>query len=385
MRVLYCALDQRVPGTLGGSIHTRSVAEGLAALGHEVHAIASPGDGPFPAGPVRWHALAPPLGRPQLRFLRTGAVRALARSVRPDVVMERYHNFGGEGLAAAEAVGARTVLEVNAPIVDHAGSGKARLDRMLLVRPFERRRAWQCARTDLFVTPSARILPPDVPPSRVLEIEWGADTERFRPAAPGLVPFTRPAGVVAIFAGAFRAWHGAIHLVHAIAALRARGRRDIGAVFVGTGPEWGAVRDAAAGLDHVVFTGALAHDAMPAALASADIGVAPFDIARHPPLSLGFYWSPLKVFEYMASGLPVVAPRLERLATLVGDGSEGALYDATDPGALAATLDALASDPARRRALGEAARRRAVAEYSWTAHCARLDAALRALARGERA
>ena len=47
-------------------------------------------------------------------------------------------------------------------------------------------------------------------------------------------------------------------------------------------------------------------------LAAADIGVAPFDVAAHRPLSLGFFWSPLKIFEYMASGLPVVAPAVDR-------------------------------------------------------------------------
>jgi glycosyltransferase involved in cell wall biosynthesis len=385
MRVLYCAIDQRVPGTLGGSVHTRSVADGLAALGHEVHVLASPGDGPFPGGPVRWTAMAPPLGRAQLRWMRTGAVTRLARALRPDVVMERYHNFGGEGIAAAAATGARAVLEVNAPIVDHEGSAKAAIDRALLVSPFARRRASICARTDLFVTPSAAILPVGLARSRVLEVEWGADTDRFRPAAPGPAPYTRPAPVVAVFAGAFRAWHGAIHLVHAIAALRAHGRDDVGAVFVGTGPEWSAVRDAAAGLGGVVFTGAVPHDAMPAALAAADIGVAPFDPSRHAALSLAFYWSPLKVFEYMASGLPVVAPRIDRLATLVEHGREGLLYDGADPGALAATLGSLALDQDRRRALGAAARVRAEREYSWRAHCAALDAALRALPpRGER-
>ena len=46
MRILYCALDQRVPGTLGGSVHVQAVAEGLAALGHEVHTITGGGDGP---------------------------------------------------------------------------------------------------------------------------------------------------------------------------------------------------------------------------------------------------------------------------------------------------------------------------------------------------
>jgi glycosyltransferase involved in cell wall biosynthesis len=384
MRVLYCALDQRVPGTLGGSVHTRSVADGLAVLGHEVQVLASPGDGPFPAGPVRWTGMAPPLGRAQLRWMRARAVTRLARAFRPDVIIERYHNFGGEGIAAAAAVGARAVLEVNAPIVDHEGSAKAALDRALLVRPLARRRASICARTDLFVTPSAAILPADVPRARVLEVEWGADTDRFRPGAAGPPPFARPAPVVAVFAGAFRAWHGAIHLVHAVAALRAHGRDDVGAVFVGTGPEWAAVRDAAAGLGGVVFTGALPHEVMPTALAAADIGVAPFDPARHAALSLAFYWSPLKVFEYMASGLPVVAPRIDRLATLVEHGREGLLYDGSDPGALAATLGSLALDEDRRRAFGAAARARAERDFSWRAHCAALDAALRSLVRGGR-
>ena len=35
---------------------------------------------------------------------------------------------------------------------------------------------------------------------------------------------------------------------------------------------------------------------MPACLAAADIGVAPFDLDAHKPLTLGFYWSPLKIF-----------------------------------------------------------------------------------------
>jgi glycosyltransferase involved in cell wall biosynthesis len=103
----------------------------------------------------------------------------------------------------------------------------------------------------------------------------------------------------------------------------------------------------------------------------------------HPPLSLAFYWSPLKVFEYMASGLPVVAPRIERLDTLVRNGSEGLLYTPRSPEALADTLLRLA-DPALRRALGRAARDRAVRDYSWKAHCTALAAGIEAVARTRR-
>ena len=114
--------------------------------------------------------------------------------------------------------------------------------------------------------------------------------------------------MLAVFAGAFRSWHGAVNLALAIKELEKRGRSDVGALFIGDGPELPRVRTEAAGSNNVIFTGAVPHDRMPACLAAADIGVAPFDLSAHKPLALGFYWSPLKIFEYMAAGLPIVAP-----------------------------------------------------------------------------
>ena len=154
MRIVYAALDQRVPGTTGGSIHVTAVADGLAALGHDVDVLTTPGAGPFPAGPARWHALAPPLGLRHLRVLRTEAVRAFAGQARADVIIERYYNFGGEGMRAAKSLGAVAVLEVNAPIVDYPGSPKRMLDRLLVVEPMRRWRDWQCRLADVVVSPS---------------------------------------------------------------------------------------------------------------------------------------------------------------------------------------------------------------------------------------
>ena len=378
MRILYCALDQHVPGTLGGSVHVQAVADGLAALGHEVHTITGRGDGPRPQGPVHWHTMRPPAGRSQLRLLRARAVRRLARTIEPDVVLERYHNFGGEGALAAKAIGARFALEVNAPVIDYPGSPKAAIDRALIAQPMRRWRDWQVRQADLIITPSARILPEDVPADRVLEIEWGADTARFHPGATGVVPWTRdPSAIVAVFAGAFRAWHGAIQLVEATKRLHARGLGQFHAVLIGEGPERAAAEHAARGMPAIRFVGRVAHTDMPSALAAADVGVAPFDVSQHPPLALAFYWSPLKVFEYMASGLPVVAPGLPRLRGLVEHGVEGSLYEPATPAALADALATLV-DPATRSRMGHAARERAERDYGWDAHCRALDAALRA-------
>jgi glycosyltransferase involved in cell wall biosynthesis len=375
MRILYCAIDQTVPGSVGGSVHVTAVAEGLAALGHDVQVLVSPGDGPFPSGPVRWTAMTPLFGAKELRWAKRGAVRKIASVFRPDVIIERYYNFGGEGLAAAATAGALGILEVNAPVVDYSGSPKARLDRALVVEPMRRWRDRQCAQADLIVTPAAAILPPDTPAEKIVELEWGADTDRFTPDARGPLPYERPAGTVAIFAGAFRSWHGAINLVRAMRQLDDRQVPGLSAVLIGDGPEKPRAEEEAKGLARVLFTGAVAHDRMPACLAAADIGVAPFDVSAHEPLSLGFYWSPLKIFEYMASGLPVVAPAGDRLSRLVEHGREGLLYEPATSSALAEALAQLASSP-RRVELGRAARERAVREYSWKAHCQALEAAI---------
>lgn len=387
MKILYAAIDQTVPGTKGGSVHVAAVAEGLAALGHEVVAVVTPGEGAPNASNVRWVSMPPPLHSTHLRLARTRSMASLARGFRPDAIIERYHNFGGEGIRLASALHAVAVLEVNAPVIDHPGSAKAWLDRALIVQPMRRWRERLCRLADIIVTPDPAIVPAAVPRDRIKRLEWGADTDRFRPGIVEPLPFERPAATVAVFAGAFRSWHGAIHLVDAIKHVRERGRHDIGAVFAGDGPELERVRKAAEGIASIVFAGAVPHRRMPGLLAQADVGVAPFDLAAHAPLSLGFYWSPLKIFEYMAAGLPVAAPAVDRIPALVANGREGMLYDippdrdsTDDPRAgharaLADTLIRL-SDPAVRLPLAAAARERAVREYSWAAHCRALESAI---------
>jgi glycosyltransferase involved in cell wall biosynthesis len=380
MRLLYAALDQTVPGSLGGSVHVQAVAEGLARLGHEVHVATQP-SGAWPTGAVHWHALGPPLGANMLRAFRRGALRRLATDAGAELVMERYYNFGGEGVLAAHALGVPAVLEVNAPIVDYPGSRKRTLDRLMIVEPMRRWRDALCRKTDLFVTPAADILPAFVDRAKVLRVEWGADVDQFHPGATGPLRFTRDASkILCVFAGAFRSWHGAVQLAAALARLHAAGDDRFSAVFIGDGPERAAAEQAARGVPGIQFTGAIPHRDLPASLAAADIGVAPFDPAQHAPLALTFYWSPLKIFEYMAAGLPVVAPALPRLARLVESGVEGVLYDPTDPRALDRALVSLADRTTRDR-IGAAARTRVVRDFSWAAHCAALDTRLRAVVR----
>jgi glycosyltransferase involved in cell wall biosynthesis len=83
-----------------------------------------------------------------------------------------------------------------------------------------------------------------------------------------------------------------------------------------------------------------------------------------PGSPAGFYNSPLKLFDYMAAGLAVVASRLGQITEVIEDGTSGILVDDDAP-AIARELAALARDTERRRALGAAALRRIRDRYSW--------------------
>jgi glycosyltransferase involved in cell wall biosynthesis len=133
-----------------------------------------------------------------------------------------------------------------------------------------------------------------------------------------------------------------------------------------------------------VFAGPQPHERVPELLALADIGVAPFDLGAHPALTtFGFYWSPLKVFEYMAMGLPVVTVDVTPLDEIVRHEKEGLLYKPGDIPGLVRGLDRLASDLDLRGRLGTAARERVVHRYSWRSHCVALERILREVT-GER-
>ncbi len=378
MRILYVASDQRVPGTTGGSIHVFEVARGLAALGHQVHAVVyREADQPeietlhgAQFHRIRWS--------PDSNFVRFHAmprVEELARALRPDVLIERYYNFGGEGIRTATTLGIPSLLEVNSPIVDYPGSPKAWLDALLLVRPMRRWRERLVREASALVAPITEIVPEFARPKTRI-VTWGANVDAFRPEKRseafrkglGVAPEAR----VVLFSGSFRPWHG-VHVFERAARLL-KHREDLFFLLVG-GPDTSA--DASYRGRRL---GRVAYERMPEVVASADIAIAPYDTARMPELRLGFFWSPLKIFEAMAAGLPVVTiPRLP-LTEIVRDGQEGLFFLEADAESLARATLRLADEPGLAARLGSSGRARVVERYSWTQHCEELVGVLRGIA-----
>ena len=378
MKILYIAQGIPVPGTLGGSTHTLEVARGLTARGHTLHVVACSRTG--------WNGLGA-LARPvssvyagfhlhyldipkSLSLATAPTLLRLARSLGPDVIMERYYNFAGGGVWAAQRLNIPTILEVNALIVDPPAVFKRRLDERL-GGPMRRWALTQCRWADRIVTPLHTTVPPEIPRAKIVELPWGAAVERFQIAdCDGQIQ--NPTTVV--FLGSFRSWHGALDFVRAGALLLADGRA-CRFMLIGDGPERAAAeRLAAAWPGRFHFTGAVAYDAVPALLAGAAVGVAPFTTAPHPALrTAGFFWSPLKVYEYMAAGLPVVTADIPPLNRVIRDGQEGVLFREGDLADLSRAIARVLDAPDAAREMGRRARARVVEHYSWERHCVELE------------
>jgi glycosyltransferase involved in cell wall biosynthesis len=100
----------------------------------------------------------------------------------------------------------------------------------------------------------------------------------------------------------------------------------------------------------VTLVGNVPHEEVPRYLALMDVAVAPY------PAVEDFYFSPLKLFEYMAGGRPVVASRIGQVAQVIADGLTGLLYEPGDREALIACIRRLRADESLRRDLGQNAR-----------------------------
>ena len=107
------------------------------------------------------------------------------------------------------------------------------------------------------------------------------------------------------------------------------------------------------------MTGAVPHHAVPDFLRAVDLTVAPY------AAEAADYFSPVKLFEYMAMARPIVAARIGQAAEVIEDDRTGWLYQPGDATDLARAIRQAERDRERCRAVGTAARERVINEYTW--------------------
>ncbi|MEO6629693.1 MAG: glycosyltransferase [Aquihabitans sp.] len=290
-----------------------------------------------------------------------------------DFVWQRHELFHQAGLDLAQALQVPSVLFVPATVIWEAqrwGVRRPGMDRML-----ERVGEAPALRR-------ANLLACGAPEVAEQAVRMGADPQRIviTPTGVDLDVFQRPVQdtgrkeslglggrFVVGWVGSFRPFHAVNQLVEAVAGLD-----GVSLLLVGDGPERPAIEDEAAALGvDVVFTGTIDHQELPDLLAVMDAAA----VLAQP--DGGFHYSPLKLGEYFAAGLAVVAPDVPTVRSRVSDEVDVLLVPPGDRRGLRSAISRLRDDPDFRKSLGEQARVEASAHWSWDDQVRKVCEALR--------
>lgn len=388
MRILYLA-DIRFPLERANGIQTMETCYALAERGHAITLVVrrdrvSPRRDPF-----AFYGLAPqarlvieqawvngPAVTRRVGYLAYALSHAVARA-RYDVILTR-----DLGVAAAllrvpgrlrppvvyESHGLASVFAEQMPSVVTGTRPASRLkQRRLLGRE---RRVWQRAEGYITITHAlaADLLARFGPRDRVATIPDGVRLDATR----CFVPLQARAVPVVTYVGHLYPWKGAHLLLSALAELP-----GVRGVVAGGHPaevDLPRMQALAASLglaDRVTFTGWVERSRIPAFLAEADVLVLP---NTSTPISL-HYTSPLKLFEYMAAGKPIVASDLPAIREILKDGHDACLVEPGNAHALAVAIRRVLDD----RALAERIARTAfdeAAAYTWARRAERIEQVL---------
>jgi glycosyltransferase involved in cell wall biosynthesis len=366
MRVAYICADPGVPvfGLKGCSVHVQEIIRALIQAGHQVEVFTPRLGGKAPPDLTLSLTKLPSLPRGDLALREQAAMSlnldlrfALERSAPFDLVFERYSLWSFSGIEYAQAHGIPSILEVNAPLIEEQAAHRGLVHRQQAKQIAQR--VFRAATSIAAVSEGvANYLKQYQPQHQVQVIPNGVNPDRF-PA--NIIP-TFPSSAFTIgFVGSMKPWHGLSTLVEAFADCQER-VQSVRLLIVGDGPERSSIEAQLTdrNLRHLAhFTGNVPPTTVPGLLASMDVAVAPYP--NHP----NFYFSPLKVYEYMAAGRPIIASRIGQLCHVIQDGRNGLLYEAGDSTELANHLMQLYYQPALRSQLGVTARATVLQNHTW--------------------
>jgi glycosyltransferase involved in cell wall biosynthesis len=392
-RILY---HHRTQALDGQRVHITTIQRALRQLGHEVLEVS-----PLPAVEAAGGASVPTLRRRVLEkvaaatpkgayeglelaynFVGFRALASAIRTFKPDFIYERYALNTVAGAWASKRYGVPLLLEVNSPLADE----KRALGQLLFYRASRRLEAYVLNRATrvLAVTQVlADILhrSAGLPEQRTVVVHNGTDPEVVQRAAARRAAVRSELGfqsdaVVLGSVGFFREWHGVDQMLDAFAAVRRSSPRTR-VLLVGEGPAIPSLQQLVTthGLtDDVRFTGAVAHDRIPEFLAAMDVVVIPRAVE---------YASPLKLFEYMAAGKAILAPRQPNLLEVITEDHDALCFRPGDERELLGLIQKVVDDAALRRALGEAAQITIDArQLTWIGNAQRIIDTFEAATRG---
>lgn len=295
-----------------------------------------------------------------------------------DICHEYSGLFSLGATLACRKLGVPRILTVEADYkVEHQVAGKSIAGVRGLVADLESKFSYRRADGIITVSETAKENLEEtwnLDPEKIHVLQNGVDTNLFRPDYDGS-GIRKKLGLkngepTIVFVGGFQSWHGLDHLLESFVKVR-RVIPEARLLMVGDGPLRTGIeqtaRESSLG-GSVIFSGLVPQVRVPEILAAADIAVLPY-----PKLPKELWFSPLKLFEYMAAGKAIVASKAGQIATVLQDQMTGILVEPGNVPELTRALTSLCQKPEMREGLALNARKQAVDKHSWDHYVEQLE------------
>ena len=397
MKILYLCPDAGIPvlGRKGASVHVRELIGAFARAGHQVTLasqtlLKSTAQQPERVRARIIHVPSSPAVVRTAQALkdfneRLGIENPLPGELRricyndilyrelkrrfqprkPDFIYERASLYATAGARLAARFKVPHIVELNAPLAVEQSAYRATGFGELAAQA-ER---WTLTHADAVIAVSTALAKHvralGVPAKKIHVIPNGVNPELFSNNATGNRHGTTHHTLG--FVGGLRPWHGVEVLPRLLARLSRR-HSNLRLLIAGDGQLRGELEREFRKrklTKRVTFTGPLLHEDVPDVIRRFDIALAPYPRHDHD-----FYFSPLKLFEYMACGVAVIASDVGQISEVVGNGKTGMLYPAGNFEALVSRCERLLASSELRGALGLAAAREIEKKFTWDINAA---------------
>jgi glycosyltransferase involved in cell wall biosynthesis len=377
MRICYLCSDLGIPlnGHKGASAHVRGFVRALKSSGHDVIVITSSDDGDGGLGVPVVPIPKPDLftGLSTLMEEQPSIVRALRhvynnvlteqtlkdiiKRFKPELIYERYSPFAVAGTIIGSQMGIPHILEMNALLAEE---GKL-YRRQALQEACEFLERTALKFTSVIVTVSRELkeslITSGIPEAMVIDVPNGVDEMFFKQEDTSLFNDFKDKIVIG-FVGSLKPWHGIDFLCNVFRVLAQDPVYHL--LVVGNGPMMKTLKSLKKEFpDRVTLTGGIDHKDVISHIDVMDIAVCPY-----PKLDK-FYFSPLKLLEYMARGKTIIATEIGQVSKFIRHGQTGWLVS---PGDIQGFVDAiltLSEDNESRKKMGRKAADEARAFHSW--------------------
>jgi glycosyltransferase involved in cell wall biosynthesis len=399
MKIVYFNyLYDTTEASVGATVHVKEFAAAMQVLGHElkVYHLNLWHEGSTSRPASLWQTIRKALKTRLRRYVgqmnqilanARYAVkeRKILRDEKPEVLLVRYNLLNFSAAIIAKLMGIPLVLEVNSPMAfERKHLVKDMMFLPVLPQLIERLNL-KLATSIIVVSKYLKqyFVQRGIPAGKISVIPNGVDSRRFSPEVSGqrIIEKYRLHGKIVLgFVGSFHYWHGLDNLMRLIDYTSTR-RDNVVYLLVGDGPLKKATEDFVGEkkLENMVFlTGYVPHSEIPQYVAAMDVALAPY------PKMEFFYFSPLKIFEYMSAGKPVIASRIGQIAEIIQDGENGLLFEPGDFQQLLAMTIRLVEDAGLRQFIGRAGRATMVERYSWHHNAQQMAEVMARTARSKR-